>query len=48
MVAVLRALDAALAEPKVTRQGLHRQMLAVLAAIAQWGPEAIPLRSPKD
>ena len=48
MVAVLRALDAAMAEPKVTRQGLRRQMLAVLAAIAQRGPEAIPLRLQQD
>lgn len=48
MVATLRALDAALAEPKVTRQGLRRKMLAELEAIAARGPEAVPLRSPKD
>ena len=45
MVAVLRALDAALAEPKVTRQGLRRSLLAALAAIAARGPETIPPRS---
>ena len=45
IVAVLRALDAALAEPKVTRQSLRRRMLAAMAAIAARGPEAIPLRS---
>ena len=44
MVAALRALDAAMAEPKVTRQGLRRGMLAALEAIASRGPEAIPLR----
>ena len=48
MVAALRALDAAVAEPTVTRQGLRRKMLAALEAIAARGPEAIPLRSPKD
>ena len=45
MVAGLRALDTALAEPKVTRQGLRRRMLAALAAIAARGPETIPPRS---
>jgi len=44
MVAALRALDAALAEPKMTRVGLRRRMLASLAAIAERGPEAIPPR----
>jgi len=44
MLAALRALDRALAEPKVTRAGLRRQMLAALAAIAERGPEAVPLR----
>ena len=44
MLAALRALDAALADPEVTRQGLRRRMLAALAAIAERGPEAIPLR----
>jgi hypothetical protein len=44
MLAALRALDAALAEPKVTRPGLRRQLLAALAAIAERGPEAIELR----
>lgn len=34
IVAALRALDAAPAEPKATRQGLRRQMLAAFAAIA--------------
>jgi hypothetical protein len=48
MVAVLQALDAALAEPTVTRQGLRRQMLAALAAIAARGPETIPPRSQQD
>jgi len=42
MLAALRALDGALAEPKVTRAGLRRQMLAALAAIAERGPEAVP------
>ena len=44
MVAALRALDAALAEPRVTRQGLRRRMLAALAAVAARGLEAIPIR----
>ena len=44
MVAALRALDAALVEPNVTRQGLRRSLLAALAAIAARGPEAIPIR----
>jgi hypothetical protein len=35
MLAALRALDAALAEPKVARAGLRREMLAALAAIAE-------------
>ena len=48
MLAALRALDRALADPKATRQRLRRQMVAALAAIAGRGPEAIPLRSPKD
>ena len=48
MVAALRALDAALAEPKVTRQGLRRRMLAALALIAQRGPEAVPLRADEE
>ena len=38
MLAALRALDRALAEPKETRRGLHRQMLAAFAAIAERGP----------
>ena len=46
MLAALRALDRALAEPKVTRAGLRRQMLAALAAIAERGPEAVPPRRP--
>ncbi len=45
MVAALRAFDAALAEPKVTKRGLRQGMLAAFAAIAARGPEAIPLRS---
>ncbi|MDP3703971.1 MAG: hypothetical protein Q8R78_06245 [Candidatus Omnitrophota bacterium] len=45
MLAALRALDRALAEPKPTRQGLRRRMLAALAAIAERGPEAMPPRS---
>ncbi len=48
MVAAVRALDAALAESKVTRQGLRRKMLAAFAAIAERGPEAIPLRARRD
>lgn len=40
MLAALRALDKALAEPKLTRPGLRRQMLAALAAIAERGPAA--------
>ena len=48
MVAALRALDAALAEPKVNRQGLRRRMLAALEAIAARGPEAIPIRARRD
>ena len=44
MVAAIRALDAALAESNVTRQGLRRKMLAALEAIAARGPEAVPLR----
>ena len=46
--AALRALDAAMAEPKVTRQGLRRRMLAALALIAQRGPEAVPLRADEE
>ena len=46
MVAALRALDAALQEPKLTRQVLRRRMLAAFAAIAERGPEAVPLRGP--
>lgn len=42
MLAALRALDAALAEDKVTRPGLRRAMLAALAAISERGPEAVP------
>lgn len=41
MIAAVRALDAALAEPKVTRSGLRRWMLAALAAIAERGPESV-------
>ena len=48
MVAALRALDGALAEPKVTRQGLRRKLLAALEAVAARGPEAIPLRPRRD
>ena len=48
MVAALRALDGALAEPNVTRQGLRRKMLAALEAIAVRGPEAIPIRPRRD
>ena len=48
LVAALRALDAALQEPKVIRQSLRRKMLAALAAIAARGPEAIPLRTRRD
>ena len=48
MVAALRALDKALAERKVTRQGLRRRMLAGLEAIAARGPEAIPIRPRRD
>ena len=48
LVACLRALDAALSEPKATRQGIRRRMLAALAAIAARGPEAIPLRTRQD
>ena len=48
MVAALRALDAAMAEPKVTRHGLRRRMLAALALIAQRGPEAVPLRADEE
>jgi len=43
-----RALDAALAEPKLTRQGLRSRMLAALAAIAESGPEAFPVKSDRD
>ncbi len=48
MVAALRALDAALAEPNMTRQGLRRSLLAALEAIAARGPEAVPLRKRQD
>jgi len=48
MLAALRALNAALGEPKLTRQGLRRRMLAALAAIAERGPEAVALRKPAD
>ena len=48
MLAALRALDGALAEPKVTRQGLRRKMIAALEAIAARGPEAIPIRPRRD
>jgi hypothetical protein len=44
MLAALRALDRALAEPKATRPGLRRQVLAAVAAIAERGPEAIEMR----
>ncbi len=44
MVAAVRALDAALAEPKVTQRGLRQRMLAAYAAMAARGPEAVPLR----
>ena len=40
MRTVLRELDAALAEPKVTREGLRRRMVAALAALVEFGPEA--------
>jgi hypothetical protein len=42
MLAALRALDKELADPKLTRNKLRREMLAALAAIAQYGPEAVP------
>ena len=45
MVAALRALDAALREPKVTRHGLRCRVVAALAAIAERRPEAVPLRT---
>ncbi len=48
MVAALRALDAALAYPKVTRQGLRRRRLAALAAIAAREPETITPRFRRD
>ena len=38
MVAAHQALGAALADPKMTRQGLRRRMAAVMAAIAERGP----------
>lgn len=41
MLAALRALDAALGEPKLTAKSLRRVMLAAFAAIAERGPEAI-------
>ena len=46
MLAALRALDQALADQRVTRQGLRRTMMAALAAIAERGPEAVPPRVP--
>ncbi len=48
MMAALRALDGALAEPKVTRQGLRRKLLAGLEAIAARGPEANAIRPRRD
>ena len=48
LVAALRAMEAALVEPRLTRQGLRRKMLAALAAIAARGPEAIPVRRRQD
>ena len=48
MIAALRALDAALSEPKATRQGIRRQILAAFAAIAAHGPEAVPPRTRRD
>ena len=48
MVAALRALDAALQEPKLTRQGLRRQMLAAFAAIVERGPESVRLGKGRD
>ena len=44
MLAALRALETALAEPKPARQGLRRQMVASCAAIAERGPEATRAR----
>ena len=38
MVAAYQALEAALREKNMTRQGLRRRMLAVFAAIAERGP----------
>ena len=48
MLAALRALNVALAEPKVTRRGLRRKMLATFAAIAERGPEAVRPRSGQE
>ena len=48
MVTAVRAVDAALAEPKVTRRGLRQRILAACAAIATRGPEAVPLRTRQD
>ena len=48
LVACLRALDRALSQPKVTRQGIRRQILAAFAAIAAHGPEAVPPRTRRD
>ncbi len=48
MVAALRALESALAEPKVTKQGLRQRMLAAFAAVVARGPEAIPLKPRRD
>jgi len=41
LIVAIRALDAALADPKVTRQGLRRRMLAAYAAMAERGPETV-------
>ena len=42
MVAALRALDTALAEPKLTRLELRRRMVEALTAVTDGGPEAVP------
>jgi hypothetical protein len=43
MLTALQALDAALADPKITRGQLRRRMLEACAAIAERGPEAVGL-----
>lgn len=48
MLAALRALEAAFDDPKMTRVGLRRKMVAVLAAIAERGPEALMPKSGQE